>query len=578
MPVRPAQPASTPNYAASILRWVECATLAVVLAAAVLATPTAHAQAYNVLHSFTGSADGKTPYAGLVRDSSGNLYGTTSAGGASNFGTVFKVDTTGAETVLHSFTGGDGKTPIGSLVLDPSGNLYGTTGAGGSSNSGTVFKVDTTGGETVVYSFKGGADGKTPLGGLVLDSSGNLYGTTSAGGSASSGTVFKVDTTGGETVLYSFTGGTDGKTPTGSLVRDAAGNLYGTTNDGGKAYACFLGYSGCGVVFRVDTTDTETVLYTFTGGGDGGNPYYASLVLDAAGNLYGTTAAGGPSDFGTVFKLDAAGTETVLYSFGQGGLEPFAGLVLDAGGNLYGTTTGGGTGFGTVFKLDTAGKETLLHSFGGPDGATPYAGLVLDASGNLYGTTSAGGAANLGTAFEITAAPTFSLSASVLTPSTVSPGGSSTATVNIAAGSALSGSVTLSCSVQPSPAMAPRCSISPGSITLGSPAVLTVSTTGPTANSLHPGSGFAPLYALWVPLIGVAGVGFRLDKRKKGKCLAAALACVFAGLVISIACGGGTSTSGGGSVGGTPAGTYVINVTGTSLTVHHSTTTTLTVH
>jgi uncharacterized repeat protein (TIGR03803 family) len=571
-------PASTGKHQASILRLVECAALAIVLTSAVLVTQSAQAQTHNVLHSFTGVADGATPYAGLVRDASGNLYGTTTAGGASNRGTVFKLYTTGKETLLHSFTGGaDGATPYAPLVLDPSGNLYGTATAGGASNSGTVFKVDTTGAETVLYTFTGGADGKTPDAPLVLDPSGNLYGTTSAGGATNSGIVFKLDTTGAETVLYTFSGGADGKTPTGGLVRDAAGNLYGTTNDGGRPRACFLGYVGCGVVFKLDTTGTETVLYTFTGGTDGGNPYYAGLVRDASGNLYGTTSAGGASDSGTVFKLDTTGTETVLYSFGNGGVEPFAGLVRDAAGNLYGTTTNGGSGFGTVFKLDTSGTETLLHTFaGGADGATSYAGLVLDAAGNLYGTTTAGGDSSFGTVFEIALAPAFSVSASGLTPSTVSPGGSSTATVNITATSAFSGSVALSCSVQPSPAMAPKCSISPGSITPGNPAMLTVSTTGATASTSHSGSGSEPLYALWLPLIGVAGVGFGSDKRRKGKSRAVAVACVFAALVFGVACGGGSTNSSGGS-GGTPAGTYVIRVTGTSVSSQQSTTTTLTV-
>ena len=272
-----------------------------------------------------------------------------------------------------------------------------------------------------------------------------------------------------------------------------------------------------------------------------------------------------------------AGTETVLYSFSSSGAEPFAGLVSDASSNLYGTTAAGSaSSFGTVFKLDPTGTKTLLHTFGGTDGAIPYAGLVLDTSGNLYGTTTAGGASSLGTAFQITLAPTFSLSASGLTPSTVSAGGSSTASVSITAGSTVRGSVALTCSVQPSPAMAPKCSITPGSIIAGSPAVLTVSTTAPTVSNSRPLSGTALLYALWVPLIGFTGVGLSWDKKWKGKTLA--LLVMFAGLLICIACGGGGATSSGGSrTGGTPTGAYVIGVTGTSATVHHSTTTTITV-
>jgi uncharacterized repeat protein (TIGR03803 family) len=264
---------STRQHQTSILRIVGRAALAlaVVLASAVFATQSAQAQTYNLLHSFTGGADGATPDAGLVLDAAGNLYGTTVAGGASNLGTVFKLDKTGKETLRYSFLGGaDGATPYAGLILDGAGNLYGATEVGGASNSGTVFKLDTTGVETLLYSFTGGADG-TPDVGLVRDAAGNLYGTTFAGGAPSFGTVFKLDTTGTETVLYSFTGGADGGSPFGGLVRDAAGNLYGTTIEGGvdRAPCEADGYRGCGVVFKLDPTGTETVLYTFTGGRTG---------------------------------------------------------------------------------------------------------------------------------------------------------------------------------------------------------------------------------------------------------------------------------------------------------------------
>ena len=188
-----------------------------------------------VLYSFTNGLDGGYPFGGLVRDSSGNLYGTTYSGGASSVGTVFKVTKTGTETVLHSFAGGaDGEYPYASLVRDSSGNLYGTTSEGGASNVGTAFKVTPTGHETVLYSFAGGTDGANPFAGLVRDRKGNLYGTTEAGDSSGVGTVFKLTATGQETVLHTFTGGTtDGANPFGGLVRDAAGNLYGTTFVGG---------------------------------------------------------------------------------------------------------------------------------------------------------------------------------------------------------------------------------------------------------------------------------------------------------------------------------------------------------
>jgi len=250
-----------------------------------------------VLYSFTGGADGADPQAGLVRDSSGNLYGTAFYGGAYGWGVVFKVDTTGAETVLYSFTGGsDGGEPLAGLLRDSAGNLYGTT-YGGAYGWGVVFMLDPTGAETVLYSFTYGAN---PYAGLVRDSAGNLYGTTEAGGAYGLGAVFKVKENSKEKILYSFTGGADGTDPRGGLVRDSASNLYGTTWQGG-AY-------GWGVVFKVDSTGKETVLYTFTGGADGGNPA-AGLLRDSAGNLYGTTYFGGVvSDAcsmgcGVVFKI-----------------------------------------------------------------------------------------------------------------------------------------------------------------------------------------------------------------------------------------------------------------------------------
>ena len=297
-------------------------------------------------------------------------------------------------TVLYSFRGGtDGASPGGTLVRDAAGNLYGATG-GGIFNFGTVFKLDTIGNETVLYSFKGGADGGFPVGGLTRDAAGNLYGTTQRGGDLTCnsgfgcGTVFKLDMTGKETVLYSFTRGADGTaTPSAGVIRDAAGNLYGTTESG-------VPFSS-GTVFKVDATGKETVLYTFTGGWGGTDGYLPEGVIgDAAGNLYGTTQLGGDF-YGTVFKVDSTGKYTVLYRFkgGTNGQYPVGGLILDKAGNLYGATQYGGTSFdGTVFKLNTNGKKTVLYSFTGfADGGQPVAGVIGDAAGNLYGTTSVGG-------------------------------------------------------------------------------------------------------------------------------------------------------------------------------------------
>ena len=251
---------------------------------------------------------------------------------------------------------------------------------------------------TVLYSFTG-SGGASPYAGLVGDSAGNLYGTAYGGGSAACalgcGTVFKLNANRREKTLYRFTGKSDGASPLAALIRDADGNLYGTTRYGGN----FVCGGGCGTVFKVDTTGKETVLYSFTGAPDGSVPQ-ASLIRDSSGTFYGTTINGGdvtcsnPAGCGTVFKLDASGNETVLYSFtGKGdGRSPSAGLVRDAAGNLFGTTTGGGaSGFGTVFKLDATGNETVLHSFaGGSDGAGPSAGLIPGGP-DLYGTTVGGG-------------------------------------------------------------------------------------------------------------------------------------------------------------------------------------------
>ena len=367
------------------------------------------APTYIVLHTFVGSpADGAVPYAGLTPDGAGNLYGTTFYGGAHNDGVVFKLSPTGTETILHSFTGypNDGGVPWAGLIRDAAGNLYGTTRQGGARcgtfGCGTVFKLSPTGTEKVLYSFSGGRDGGNPVAGLVRDTAGNLYGATNGGGATSTcnapygcGVVFKLSPTGAETVLHRFNGA-DGASPyAGFLVLDTAGNLYGTTNAGGA--------HNQGVVFKLSPTGSETVLHSFTGGADGGGPR-AGLLRDAARNLYGTTLNGGTSvngpcagGCGVVFKLspcDSGYDFSVVYTFpgGAEGGNPEAGLIQDPVGNLYGTTGSLAPGYNVVFKLSPAGTETVLYSFvGGADGGTPYAGLVRDSAGNLYGTTVDGG-------------------------------------------------------------------------------------------------------------------------------------------------------------------------------------------
>ena len=360
------------------------------------------APTYTILYTFQGTTDGGEPLGNLILDSAGDLYGTTSLGGdlscvydsfTPGCGTVFKVNPSGIETVLHSFTGGtDGIEPTGSLILT-GGNLYGVSQSGGL-GFGTVFKVNGAGQETVLYRFTGDPDGAYPSSGLVRDASGNLYGTTSAGGAFNYGAIFKIGATGKEIVLYSFTGGADGGYPYAKLIRDSSGNLYGTTEAGGNVSTC-----NCGVVFKLDITGKETVLYSFAEYPDGSNPL-AGLIRDSIGNFYGTTNGGGAYNGGTAFKLDPTDKETVLYSFSfAGGGGPDAVLIPGPPGGVYGTTSGaGGASFGdpgTVFKLNLSGQEVVLHTFlnGPPDGWQPL-GLVRDAIGNLYGATSFGGISN----------------------------------------------------------------------------------------------------------------------------------------------------------------------------------------
>ena len=387
------------------------------------------ASKYKVLHAFSGG-DGEQPRADLVFDAAGNLYSTTAAGGIGNCwvyggngcGTVFKLapnpDGSWTESVLYRFTGGeDGANPWSTPVFDAAGNLYGTTMYGGTYGYGTVYTLvpNPYGSwtQSVLYSFMGGTDGNQPYT-LAFDTAGTLYGTTWYGGTYGYGTVYTLvpnpDGSWTQSVIYSFTGGKDG----GYLLRDcgltfdAAGNLYSAALSGG-AY-------GYGVTFELTPKSgggwKEKVLHTFVGT-PAKVPAYAP-IFDAAGNLYGTTSAGGTQDAGTIYKLTPASagkwTYKVIHIFNvSNGADPLW-IKFDTAGNLYGTTYGGGTvgcegTCGTVYKLtpnpDGSWKETIVHRFKGSDGGQPE-GLVLDSAGNLYGLTAYYGAYGAGVVFEIT--------------------------------------------------------------------------------------------------------------------------------------------------------------------------------
>jgi uncharacterized repeat protein (TIGR03803 family) len=368
------------------------------------------AQTFNVIHSFAGS-DGSGPLAGLAIDSKGNLYGTTNSGGAHGAGIVFRANESGQERVLYSFGSipNDGANPESSLIFDAAGNLYGTTFSGGTSGNGTVFRLTPKGVETLLYSFAGGADGANPEARLAMDKFGNLYGTTTAGGVSSEGTVFEISKAGQHIVLYSFGGGSDGTVPVAGVTLDAKGNLYGTTSSGG-----FYSYGTVFELKRLQSGWAEHILYNFQMQADGGIPY-AGVVLDPAGNLYGGATDGGGGvggGGGTIFKLSpssgGAWTFSVLYSlYGWNISGAFRDLLFDAAsGIIYGTTHCDGTyEAGTVYQLTPSGNTwtyTQLYTFtGGTDGLYVFSNLVLDKSGNLYGTANMGGASGEGDIFKV---------------------------------------------------------------------------------------------------------------------------------------------------------------------------------
>jgi uncharacterized repeat protein (TIGR03803 family) len=398
-----------------------------ILLAALLGVGSAFAQTENVLYSFRGGRDGINPSTGLIADSAGNLFGTTTDGGSRNCqggcGVVFELKPAPGggwtESVIYSFQSGlDGAFPSASLIFDQTGNLYGTTLSAGKFHDGTVFQLTPSGAtwtETVLHTFTG-KDGAYPTANLIFDSAGNLYGTTLFGGPTHGGTVFQLSLSGSvwtETVLYSFNGRNDGIDPAAGMIFDPNtgqnGVLYGTTM-GGNVFALTPPAAG-------HKRWTLKSIYTDSGGQDGGQLSPGTLLADKNGALYGTRQYGGPANAGAVFQLtppakkNGAWTATTLYRFGGGsdGLYPYAGVIADATGNLYGTTGGDGkASHGTVFQLTPPAQpggswtKTTLYAFtGGNDGSGPDAGLIFGKGGALYSTTAGGGASGKGTVFEI---------------------------------------------------------------------------------------------------------------------------------------------------------------------------------
>ena len=401
----------------------------------VVAQRTASAR-FSVIHTFTGGKDGSYPYAGLAIDGNGNLYGTTNQGGSEKgscppandgCGNVFQMSRSKSGWTLrplYLFLGGnDGQGPYGRVAIGADGKLYGTTIEGGNqtcpSGCGTVFSLMPSTGcqsgscawsESVLYRFQGNSDGFYPTGDLALDSSGNVYGTTTQGGADGPGTIYELNSSKGkwsESILYSFTGQDDGANPYSGVTLGAAGKMYSSTLTGG------INNGGSAVELTLSNgVWTETTLHDFYPSNKGVFPQ-AGLVLEKSGKLIGATAAGGPNNGGTVYELSPSNGDwrlSTLYNLtGSGEPGPWAKLTMDASGNLYGTTQGYPPvgDWGTVFKLAHTGgrwERTVLHRFtGGEDGGVPYSTVVFDSAGNLYGTTNLGGASKLGVVFEIAA-------------------------------------------------------------------------------------------------------------------------------------------------------------------------------
>ena len=352
----------------------------------------------NTLYAFSGASDGASPRAGLVLGDDGYFYGTTYIGGAYGKGTIFKVNSSGSWITLRHLgtASNDGANPLATLLKGSGGYFYGTTYAGGSATltNGTIFRINSAGNYTTMYSFNGGSDGANPSAKLLAYGN-NLYGTTQSGGSNNNGTIFYLIPSWAELPLFFFSGGGDGGSPYAGLILGNDGNLYGTTTAGGT--------SSNGVAFKLTPSGYYPVstLHTFTG--SDGKASSASLIQAQDGYFYGTTLDGGLGG-GNIFRMDTVGAVSNLHSLvGAEGVNPQAALVQGSDGNFYGTAqNGGANNFGTIFRLTTNGTFTSVYSFtGASDGANPWCELVQGSDGYFYGTTAAGGPNGDGTVFRI---------------------------------------------------------------------------------------------------------------------------------------------------------------------------------
>lgn len=368
----------------------------------VVTTPSLRAEVVlNSLYSFSGGADGAAPGAKLLKATDGNFYGTTSSGGASGNGTIFRISADGTFTNLYSFTGGtDGGNPLIELTQGYDGNLYGTTQFGGSENFGTVFRITLAGTFTTVAALPSNNSGMGYDASVRQGADGNFYGTFQYFGplgvdygGPGEGIVYQMSPDGTFSNLFSFDG-TNGEYPQPGLVLGADGCFYGTTAQGGT--------NNMGIVFKITTNGAFTLLHSFTGGSDGAVPYQG-LAIGNEGELYGTTQSGGSSDDGTVFKITTNGVLSTVYSFQSlHGTVPYPPVAEGADGTLYGMNDVGG-GEGEIYQISTNGIFTVLLYFNGLDGASPTGGLVLGNGGAFFGITGSGGTNNAGTVFSMTA-------------------------------------------------------------------------------------------------------------------------------------------------------------------------------